>query len=86
VADVAAAATEVHAHVVSQHWPIAAPTHLPVPVPSHDSLLLLYRVYVSCVHDLVILILLALAYTANLISEPTHTTLSKSPASLAVSK
>jgi len=86
VADASAAATEACVHVVSQHWPMAAPTHLPVPVPSHDFLLLLYGVCASCVHDLIILILLAPAYTANLISKPTCTTPLKYPASLAVGR
>ena len=65
-------ASEVHAHLVSKHWPMA--------VPSHDLLLLSYEVYASCVNDLVILILSAPAYTANPISQPTHTTPLKSQA------
>jgi len=75
VADVDASvdASEACAYLVSQHWPMAAPTHFPVPVLSHD-LLLLYEVCVLCVHDLIILILSAPVYIANPISEPTHTT------------
>jgi len=85
-ADASAAAIEVHVHLVSQHWPMAVPMHLPVPVPSCDFLLSLYGVCASCVHDLIILTLLAPACIANPTSEPTHTTPSKSQASLVVSR
>ena len=60
---------------------MAVPMQLPVPVPSHDLLLLSsYEVYVSHENDLIILILSAPAYTANPISGPTHTTPLKSQA------
>jgi len=84
--DVSADATEVCVHLASQHWPMAVPTHLPVPVPSHDLLLSLYGVYALYVHDLTILILSALAYIANPTSEPTHTTPLKFQASLVVGR
>jgi len=71
--DVSADAIEACAHLVSQHWPMAAPTHLPVPAPSHDLLLSLYGVYASYVYDLTMLILFAPACIANPTSEPTHT-------------
>jgi len=59
--------SEVRAHLVSQHWPMAVPMQLPVPVPSRDLLVLLssYEVYVSHENDLIILILSAPAYIAN---------------------
>jgi len=57
--DASADASEACAHLVSQHWPMAAPMHLPVPVPSHDLLLSSYEVCASCVNDLVNLILSA---------------------------
>ena len=60
--DVSADVSEVHVCLVSQCWPMAAPTHLPVLVPSHDLLLLSYEVCASCVNDLIILILSAPAY------------------------
>jgi len=88
VADANASAdvSEVHVHLVSQHWPMAAPTHLPVPMPSHDLLLSLYGVCALYVHDLIILILFAPAYIANPISVPTHTIPSKSQALLVVNR
>jgi len=75
-ADVSADASEVHVHLVSQCWPMAVPTQLPVPVPSRDLplLLLSYEVCVSHENVLIILILSAPVYTANPISGPTHTT------------
>jgi len=79
-------ASEACAHLVSQHWPMAAPMHVPVPVPSCDLLLLSYEVCALCVNDLIILILFAPAYIANPISEPTHTTPLKSLASLAINR
>jgi len=72
--DASADAIEAHACLVSQHWPMVVPMHLPVPVPSHDLILSLYGVCASYVHDLTILILSAPAYIANPISEPTYTT------------
>jgi len=79
-ADVSADVFEVHVHLVSQCWPMAAPTHLPVPVPSCDLLLSSYEVCASCENDLGILILSSPAYTTNPISGPTHTTALKSQA------
>jgi len=80
--DASADASEACARLVSQHWPTAVPMQLPVPVPSHDLLLLLssYEVCASHGNDLIILILSAPAYIANLISGPTHTTPLKSQA------
>ena len=66
-------ASEACVHLVSQHWPMAVPMHLSVPVPSCD-LLSSYEVCASCVNDLIILILSAPACIANPVSEPTHTT------------
>ena len=65
---------------MSQHWPMAVPTQLPVPVPSHDLLLSSYEVCASHENVLIILILSAPAYTANPIFGPTHTTPLKSQA------
>jgi len=69
--DASADVSEVHVCLVSQHWPTAVPTQLPVPVPSHDLLLSSYEVCVPHENDLVVLILSAPAYTANPISGPT---------------
>ena len=44
----------VHAHLVSQHWPMAVPMHFPVPVPSCDLLLSSYEVCALCVNDLLL--------------------------------
>ena len=85
-ADVSADVSEVCAHLVSQHWPMAVPTHLPVPVLTYDLLLSSYEVCASCVNDLIIWILSAPAYISNPISEPTHTTPLKSQALLVVDR
>jgi len=73
-------------HLVPQHWPMAAPMHLPVPVLSCDLLLSSYEVCASCVNALIILVLSAPAYIANPISELTHTAPLKSLASLAINR
>jgi len=78
-ADVSGDVSEAHAHLVSQHWPMAVPMQLPVPVPS-CVLLLSYEVCALHETNLIILILSAPACTANPISGPTHTTPSKSQA------
>jgi len=88
-ADVSADASEAHVRLVSQCWPTAVPTRRPVPVLSCDLLLLLLSSYEFCAsHEnvLILLILSALAYTANPISEPTCTIPLKSQALPAVGR